>query len=134
MCSVLSLSLSLYIYIYIYIYIERERERSAIKCTKFGEAVLKASMLNWGMSICCGYMCIVLYMKLISCNGFAEIFARSAMSCAKCGVAVLKASMLNWGMSICCGYMCIVLYMKLIWCNCDTHEIQGKSRELLGIS
>ena len=51
----------------IYIY------RSAIRCAKFGVAVFKASMLDWRGSICHGYMCIVLYMKLIWCNGFAEI-------------------------------------------------------------
>ena len=56
-------------------------------------------------------------MKLIWCNGFAEIYARSGMRCAKCGVAVLRASILNWGVSIFHGHMCIVLYMKLIWCN-----------------
>ena len=49
--------------------------RSAMRCAKFGVAVLKASMLNWGVSICHGYMCIVLYRKLIWCNGFAEIYA-----------------------------------------------------------
>ena len=27
-------------------------------------------------SICHGYMCIVLYMKLIWCNGFPEIYAQ----------------------------------------------------------
>ena len=70
-----------------------------------------------GVSICHGYLCIVLYMKLIWWNGFAVICARSGMRCAKCGVAVLKASMLNWGVSICHGYMYIVLYMKLIWYN-----------------
>ena len=70
-----------------------------------------------GVSICHGYMCIVLYMKLTWCNGFAEIYPRSAMRCDKCGVAVLKTCMLNLGVSICHGYMCIVLYMKLIWCN-----------------
>ena len=91
--------------------------RSAMRCAKFGVSVLKASMLNWAVSICHGYMCIVLYMTLIWCNGFAEIYARSAMRCAKCGVLVLKASLLNWGVSICHGYMCIVLYMKVIWCN-----------------
>ena len=42
-------------------------------------------------------MCIVLCVKLMWCNGFAEIYARSAMRCAKCGVAVLKASMLDGG-------------------------------------
>ena len=44
-------------------------------------------------SICHGYMCIVLYMKLIWCNGFPEIYAhleegdgdQSAMGiCALC--------------------------------------------------
>ena len=43
---------------------------------RFGVAVLKASLLNWGVSICHGYMCIVLYMKLIWCNCFAEIYAQ----------------------------------------------------------
>ena len=52
-------------------------------------------------SICHGYMCIVLYMKLIWCNGFPKISAQLEE-----GVG-----------SICHGYMCIVLYMKPIWCN-----------------
>ena len=46
--------------------------------------------------MCNGYMCILLYMKLIWCHVFAVIYARSAMRCAKCGVAVFKASMLAW--------------------------------------
>ena len=45
-------------------------------------------------SIYHGYMCIVLYMKLIWCNGFAEIYAQ-----------------LEEGGSICHRYMCIVLYI-----------------------
>ena len=51
-------------------------ERDVIRCAKFGVAVFKASMLNCKQAICHGYMCIVLYMKLIWCNGFAEIYAR----------------------------------------------------------
>ena len=56
-----------------------------------------------------GYICIVLYMKVIWCNGFPHIYAQ-----------------LEEGMgSICHRYMCIVLYiiiyiyiyMKLIWNN-----------------
>ena len=70
-----------------------------MRCAKCGVAVLKASMLDWGVSICHGYMFIVLYMKLIWCNGFAEIHVQLI------------------GVSICHGYMCIVLYMTLIWCN-----------------
>ena len=51
----------------------------------------------WVVHLPAVYMCIVLCVKLMWCNGFAEIYARSAMRCAKCGVAVLKASMLDWG-------------------------------------
>ena len=46
-------------------------------------------------------MCIVLYMKVIWCSGFQEIYVQLEE---------------GWG-SIYHGYMCIVLYMKLIWCN-----------------
>ena len=54
-------------------------------------------------SICHGYTWIVLYiyMKLLWCNGFVEIYAQLE------GVG-----------SICHSYVCIVVYMKLIWCNC----------------
>ena len=45
------------------------------RCAKFGAAVLKASMLDWGVSTCHGYMCIVLYIVLYM---------------------VLQRSMLNW--------------------------------------
>ena len=44
----------------------------------FGVMVFQTSMLNWRRgvgSICHGYMCIVLYMKLICCNGFPDIYA-----------------------------------------------------------
>ena len=50
-------------------------------------------------SICHGYMCIMLYMKLIWCHGFPKIYAGLEEEVG----------------SICHGYMCIVLYMKLIW-------------------
>ena len=43
-------------------------------------------------SICHGYMCIVLYMKLFWCNGFPEICGSIS---AKFGVVVFKASMLD---------------------------------------
>ena len=43
---------------------------------KFCVVVFKASMLNCRGAICHGYMCIVLYMKLIWCNSFAEIYAQ----------------------------------------------------------
>ena len=86
-------------------------------------------------SVCHGYMCILLYVKLIWCSGFPEIYAwledgawgQSAMGiCAFffmsnfCSVVVFQRSMLDWrrGMgSFCHGYMCILLYVKLIWCS-----------------
>ena len=49
--------------------------------------------------ICHGYMCILLYMKLIGCNSFAWIYGQLAQG------------------SICHGYMCILLCMKLTGCN-----------------
>ena len=60
--------------------------------------VFQRSMLDWrrgGGLICHGYMCIVLYMKLIWCHGFPEIYAQLEE-----GVG-----------SICHGYMCIVPYV-----------------------
>ena len=49
-------------------------------------------------------------MKVIWCNGFAEIYARYAMRCAKCGVAVFKASMLAWGCQSAMG-ICALCYI-----------------------
>ena len=46
-----------------------------MRCAKVGAPVLKSSMLDWRVSICHGYMCIVLYMKHIWCNDFANIYA-----------------------------------------------------------
>ena len=46
-----------------------------MRCAKFGVDILKASMLDLGVLICHGYICTVLYMKLIWCNAFAEIYA-----------------------------------------------------------
>ena len=51
-----------------------------------------------GRSVCHGYMCILLYVKLIWCNGAAWIFCH-----------------LGW--SICHGDMWILLYVKLIGCK-----------------
>ena len=45
----------------------------------FGVVLFQRSMLNWRcevVSICHGYMCILLYMKLIWCNGFPENYAQ----------------------------------------------------------
>ena len=53
-------------------------------------------------SVCHGYMCFLLYVKLIWCSGFPEIYGGLEE-----GVG-----------SVCHGYMCILLYMKLICCSC----------------
>ena len=107
--------------------------------------VFHRSMLDWrrgwgqspiGICALCYiyiYIYIYIYMKLIWCNGFAEIYTRSVIRCAKCGVAVLEASMLNWGVSVCHGYMCIVLYMKLIWSN-DFAEIYASIAGGVGVN
>ena len=101
----------------------------------FRVVVFQRSMIDWkrGMgSVCHGYMCILLYVKLLQCSGFPEIYAQleegawgqSAMGiCAffsmwnLFGVVVFQRSMLYWrrGMgSVCHGYMCILLYVKLL--------------------
>ena len=89
-----------------------------------------------GGSICQGYMCILLYVKLIECNGFAYIYARleeghvivlhrSLVECRGCmllymqniwcsGFPEIYAQLEEGVGSICHGNMCIVLYMKLI--------------------
>ena len=67
--------------------------------------VYHGCMVDFGGSLCHGYICILLYvklMKLIGCTGVAEISGRS----------------------ICHGYICILLYMKLIGCT-GVAEISG---------
>ena len=67
----------------------------------FGVVVFQISMLNWRGYICLWYMCIFLYVKLIWCSSFSEIYAQ-----------------LEEGMqSVCHGNMCILLLVKLIQCT-----------------
>ena len=84
-----------------------------------------------GEYICLWYMCILLYVKLIWCSGFPEIYAQlkgdtSAFGiCAffhmwnLFGVVVFQRSMFNWRRSgyVCLWYMCILLHVKPIWCS-----------------
>ena len=51
----------------------------------------------WGCT-CHGYMCILQYIKLIGCNGFAWIYAWN------------QGSISHW-------YICILLYVWLMGCN-----------------
>ena len=54
-----------------------------------------------GVSICHGYMCIVLFMKLIWCNGFAEISA-----------SFEEGDVVN----LSCVYLYCAIY-EFVWCN-----------------
>ena len=85
----------------------------------FGVMVFQTSMFGWrrgwgqsAIGICA--LCYI-YMKLICCNGFSEIYAQLEE-----GVG-----------SICHGYMCIVLYMQLILCN-GFAEIHAQLEEGVG--
>ena len=49
-----------------------------MRCATFGVVVFKASMLNWGFNLPWVYMHCAIYIKLIWCNGFPEIYARLA--------------------------------------------------------
>ena len=73
----------------------------------FSVVVFQRSMVNWGI-ICHGYMCILLYVKLIWCSGVPEIYGQlggtSTMGiCAffymwnLFGVVVFQRSMVNLG-------------------------------------
>ena len=81
--------------------------------------VFQRSMLDWRRgveSVCHEYMCILLYMKLIWCSDFPEIY----VGLEEGGVVVLQRSMLDCRRgveSVCHGYMTILLYMNLIWCS-----------------
>ena len=113
---------------------------------KFGVVAFKASMLDWlGVHLSLVYMCKLLYVKLIWCNGLVwsygwlmgvhlpwiYVLCAIPVRADKFGVAVFKASMLDWlGVHLPSVYMCIVLYVKLIWCNylaCSYGQFGGKS-------
>ena len=99
--------------------------------TPFPLPIDHRSMLHhYTQEVCPRYLCIMLYMKLIWCNGFPEISAHLKegvgsichgyiyalfyiYTSAKFGVVVLKASMLNCLRSICHGYMYTVLYIYI---------------------
>ena len=102
-----------------------------------GVVVFQTSMLNWrrGWSpVCHGYMCILLYVKLIWCSGVAQIYCQVEEGMGSfchgymCVVhsAIYETYMVQWccidlcsieGGSICHGYMYILLYVKVIVCS-----------------
>ena len=83
--------MGIYALFYIYLY---------IRCAKFGVAVFKASMLDWGVgSQSAMGICALFYIY---------IYIRSAIRCDTFGVVAFKASMLDWRRgwgSICHRYM-----------------------------
>ena len=61
-------------------------------------------------SVCHRYMCMLLYVQLIGCNGVAWIYAH-----------------LEEGVGLVCHrYMCILQYVKLIRCCIDVCSIGGE--------
>ena len=96
-----------------------------------GVVVFHRSMLNWRGSICHGYMCILLYVKLIGCSGVSQIYAQLEgvhLPCVYVHSSIYETYWVQWfsrhlcsnggGVeSVCHGYMCILLYVKLIWCS-----------------
>ena len=65
-------------------------------------------------SVCYGYMCILLYVKLIWCSGFPEIYAQL-------------------GGSVCLLYVCIFLYVQFMQCT-GFAEIYIQFKEGSGVS
>ena len=99
-----------------------------------------------GGYICPKHMCILLYVKLMSCSGIPYIYGQLEGGtfvlslCAfcymlnLCGVVVFHRSMVNWRGDICPRYMCILLYVKLIWCSgvpIDLWSIRGGGLRIL---
>ena len=85
-------------------------------------------------SVCHGYMCILLYMQVIWCSSFPDIYAQLevgggvSLPLVDVHSAIYESYLVysfsrdlllirGGGGSVCHGYMCILLYMKLIWCS-----------------
>ena len=97
----------------------------------FGVIVLYAAMVNWlGVHLLAVEMCILLYVKLIWCNGLpctyghlrGSIFHQYLCAFSNMwnwfGEMVLHAPMVDWlGVYLPLVYLCIVLCVKHMWCN-----------------
>ena len=81
------------------------------------------------MSMCHGYVYILLYVKLIGCNGVAWMYGWLEGVCLPWVYVHSSISETYWlywcsmdlwlieGRSICHGYICILWYVKLIGCD-----------------
>ena len=67
----------------------------------FGVTLFHRCVVNWslGGEMFPQYLCIMLYVKVIWCNGIPYIYFQ-----------------LEWGYMY-HQYMCILLYVTLMWCN-----------------
>ena len=93
-----------------------------------------------GWSFCQGYMCIILYMKLIGCNTFAWIYGQlrgpSAMGmCAFCYVWLIGCNSVAWTYGQFGGSICHSVYLQsainemywVYWCSMNLWSIGGWS-------
>ena len=70
-----------------------------------GVIILHSSIVNWsGGQMYPQYICILLYVTLIWCNGIPQIYCQ-----------------LGYGEYMYLQYMCIMLHVKVIWCNGIAH-------------
>ena len=97
----------------------------------FGATVFHRSIVKWsGKYIHAQYMCILLYMKVIWCNGIPYIYGELEWGIHVSSVYVhflyvrliscncIHRCIVNWsGSYIYPQYMCIMLYVKLMLCN-----------------
>ena len=89
----------------------------------FGVMVFHRSIVNWrGGLMYPQYMCILLYVTLIWCNGIPYIYCQ--LECWRGGYIYPQ-------------YMCILQYVKLMWCNIIPYIycqlVWGRGRCILSI-
>ena len=94
--------------------------------------------IGGGRYICPGYMCILLYMKIIWCTGITSIYGNSKREALiYVHSAIFETYIMLWysidlwsigGGYICPGYMCILLHVKCIWCS-GIPQIYGQLEE-----
>ena len=77
-----------------------------MRCAKFGVAVSKASMVDWGCQSAMGICALCYICNLLGVMVLQRSMLDLPIRCAKCDVAILKASMVDWGYQSCHGFMC----------------------------
>ena len=99
---------------------------SASRTAKFGVAVFKAFMLDWGgrsLIRSAKFGVVVFKASMLTCPGNGVNLTWVYVHCAIYEMYLVKGFSTDvWSIaggvgSICHSYMCIVLYRKLIWCH-----------------